>query len=219
MAYDKTRQFKFTPWEFLAKLDLLNWMRYAAIVKELTNQKPKTILEAGPGEGVVKNVMKGFVEKYDTLDVNPKLSPTYQGDIRDFKDELRGKYDCVIAADILEHIPFKELEVALKNLHAYLQPGGAALVTIPHRAWFISITTWLWDYRQFIVRAPDWKRTLYHRLMGRKNPIDSDHEWEIGDGKHSVKDVENAMKKTGFKVEKIQRLPYVDFWVLKKGNE
>ncbi|HXF44203.1 MAG TPA: methyltransferase domain-containing protein, partial [Candidatus Paceibacterota bacterium] len=118
--YDKTRQFKFTPWEFLAKLDLLNWFRYAAIVKKLTEIKPKAVLEVGPGEGVIKNVMKGFVERYETLDVNPKLSPTHQGDVRKFKDELCEKYDCVIAADILEHIPFEDLEIALKNLNSYL---------------------------------------------------------------------------------------------------
>jgi len=127
-GYDKTKQFRLTPWEFLAKLDILNWLRYAAIVKELTNQKPQSVLEAGPGEGVIKSVMMNFVENYDTIDVNPKLSPTYQGDIRSLKSELREKYDCVIAADILEHIPFADLEKALKNFHSYLKPGGRAAV-------------------------------------------------------------------------------------------
>jgi hypothetical protein len=77
--------------------------------------------------------------------------------------------------------------------------------------------SWLFNYKQFIVRAPDWKRTLYHRLRGKKeNPIDLDHQWEIGDGKHSVKDVESVMKKSGFEIGKREKMPYVDFWVLKK---
>jgi hypothetical protein len=45
MAHDKTKQFKLTPWEFLAKLDPLNWIRYAAIVKEITDQKPEGMLK------------------------------------------------------------------------------------------------------------------------------------------------------------------------------
>ena len=217
MTYDKEKQFRLTPWEFLEKLDLLNWFRYAAIVKELTNQKPRSVLEVGPGEGVIKNVMKDFVERYDTLDVNTKLTPTYQGDIREFKDELREKYDCAIAADILEHISFEELETALKNLHAYLRPNGVALITIPHRAWFIFETDWLGSKRR-VFRFPDWVRTLYHRLRGKKkNPIDLDHKWEIGDGKHSVKGVEDTMNKSGFKIEKREKLLYVDFWTLKKS--
>ncbi len=216
-SYDKTKQFRLTPWEFLAKLDLLNWFRYAAIVKELTNQKPQSVLEAGPGEGVIKSVMMNFVENYDTIDVNPKLSPTYQGDIRSLKSELREKYDCVIAADILEHIPFGDLEKALKNFHSYLKPGGRALITIPHRAWFLFGMSWLFNYKPCIIRAPGSLRTFYHRLRGRKkNPIDLDHQWEIGDGVHNVDDVENAMKKSGFEVGKQEELLYVDFWVLNK---
>lgn len=216
MTYDKTKQFRLTPWEFLAKLDFLNWIRYAAMVKELTNQKPKSILEIGPGEGVVKKVIEGFVENYDTLDVNPRLSPTYEGDVRETKNELREKYDCAIAADILEHIPFADLEKALKNLFFYLKPGGTALITIPHRVWFVFKLSWL-NGNGNLFRFPGWTRTFYHRLRGRKeNPIDLDHQWEIGDGKHTVDDVEKVMKEAGFKIEKRQKLAYVDFWTLRK---
>ena len=161
--------------------------------------------------------MEDFVERYDTLDVNSRLSPTYEGDVRETKKDLREKYDCAIAADILEHIPFGDLEKALGNLHSYLKSDGRSLITIPHRAWFVFGMSWLFNYKQLIIRAPDWKRTLYHRIRGRKNnPIDLDHQWEIGDGKHSTQDVEKIMKNAGFKIEKRENLPYVDFWVLKK---
>lgn len=211
--YDKNRQFKFTPWEFFAKLDLINWMRYAAIIKELTNQQPKLVLEAGPGEGVIRNVMSQFVEKYDTIDVNPKLSPTYQSDIRNFIDGINEKYDCVIAADILEHIPFRDFEAALKNFMAYLKNGGCALITIPHRShYFFWMTSW--KHRPHIIKIPTLKWFL--RPLGKKVSIDPDHEWEIGDGRHKIKDVERAMQRAGFKIEKRRKLIYVDFWVLRK---
>lgn len=155
--YDQIRQFKYTPWEFLAKLDLINWFHYAGIIKELTEIKPKTVLETGPGEGVIKNVMREFVEKYDTIDVNPKLSPTYQSDFRNFIAAARGKYDCVIAADILEHIPFKDLEIALKNLNAYLKPSGKALITIPHRLHYFLFMTSLFGHKPFVLRFPTLK--------------------------------------------------------------
>jgi len=211
--YDKTRQFKLTPWEFLAKLDLINWFRYAAIIKELTNQKPQSVLEVGPGEGVIKNVMKQFVEKYDTLDVNPKLSPTYEGDVRDYKRELAEKYDCVIAADILEHIHFEDLETALKNINAYLRTGGRALITIPHRShYFFWMTSW--KHKPRIIRVPTLKWFL--RPFGKKVAIDPDHQWETDDGKHKIKDVEEVMQRAGFRIEKREKLIYVDFWVLRK---
>jgi len=211
--YDKTRQFKYTPWEFLAKLDIINWLRYAAIIEEMTRLKPKTVLEIGPGEGVIKNVMKDFTDKYDTMDVNPKLSPTYRSDVRNFVGEATGKYDCVIAADILEHIPFEDLETALKNLFAYLRNGGVVLITIPHRSHYFF---WMssWKHKPRVIRIPTLKWFL--RPFGKKVAIDPDHEWETGDGKHTIVDVENLMKKTGFIIEKRQKMVYVDFWVLKK---
>lgn len=215
--YDPQKQFELSREEFLAKLDFLNWDRYFAITKELTLLQPKSILEIGPGEGTLKRLFAPFVERYATMDVNPKLEPDVLGDIRSQQAGLDGKFDVVIAADILEHIPFPEVEAALRNIHTYLAPSGHALITIPHRAWFVLGLSWLWNYRRCVLRAPDWIRTAYHRIVRwRKPPIDPDHQWEIGDGEHSIKDVEGKMRTVGFAIEKRNKLLYVDFWVLKK---
>lgn len=203
-----------TSYEFLSGLDLLNWFRYAAIIKKLTKLKPKSVLEAGPGEGVIKSIMSRYVERYDTLDVNSKLEPTYLSDVRGRIPKATGKYDVVIAADILEHIPFVDVPTALRNLREYLMPGGVALITIPHRAWFVFWMDWI-SGQGHTFRFPDWIRTFYHhRLHRRKNPIDTDHSWEIGDGLHKVQDIENIMRDAGFLIKERQELPYVDFWVL-----
>jgi SAM-dependent methyltransferase len=207
--YNKNRQFSLSSWDFLIKLDILNWLRYAAIIKELTKRRADSILEIGPGEGTIKNIMTPFVKIYETLDLNQKLKPTYLGDVRDFNDKIQKRYNCVIAADILEHIPFDTLEIALKNLNRYLKTGGTALITIPHRSHYFMWMTSL-NHRPSILRTPTLKQ-----LLG--NPwIDPGHEWEIGDGKHKIKDVEKIMEKVGFKIEKRQKLVYVDFWILKK---
>lgn len=215
--YDFQKQFGLSQKDYFTKLDFLNWNRFFFIIKETMAANPRSILEIGPGEGTVKNVLAPFVETYETFDLNSNLKPNYFGDIRTVKSELKGRYDCVIAADILEHIPFNDLEKALKNINLYLKEGGVAVITIPHRAWFVFWMTWLWGYRRFVWRFPDWMRTLYQRLRGRRaNPIDPDHKWEIGDGNHSVKDVEEKMKKAGFTIEKYCKLMYVDFWTLEK---
>ncbi len=216
MPYDTERQFRLTPEEYLAKLDFLNWYRYFFIVRELCRMRAKTVLEIGPGEGTVKRVMLPFVETYTTMDINERLGPDVVSDVRISAPELSGKFDAVIAADILEHIPFPELLAALRNMHEYLAPGGHALITIPHRAWFTFRMSWR-DYRHHVLRAPGWFRTLYHRLKGRReNPIDPDHAWEIGDGTHRVRDVEERMRDAGFAILKREPLLYVDFWVLRK---
>lgn len=211
MTYDKTKQFNLEVAEFTKKLDLLNWNRYAFIFKELFEIKPKSVMEIGPGEGTLRKLYSGFAEKYETLDVNKKLSPTYLGDVRDKKQELIARYDCVIAADILEHIPFGDLASAFGNINAYLKPSGTALITIPHRLHYIFIMTSLFGHTPLLLRFPTLKR-----LLRKKVNIDLDHEWEVGDGEHGPRDVEKVMEQAGFKIEKCQKLAYVDFWTLRK---
>lgn len=215
-TYNKERQFTLTPKDFLNKLDFLDWYRFFFIIKELARLEPKRILEIGPGEGTIRRVFLPYVERYAVMDVNPKLTPDFSGDIRTHLKEAEGKFECVIAADILEHIPFKDLPGAAKNIFSYLTPGGHALITIPHRAWFLFWMSWV-TYAHHVWRAPEWLRSLSQRIRGRReNPIDPDHEWEIGDGRHSTTDVDKVFKEAGFKIEKRRALLYVDFWVLKK---
>jgi len=194
---------------FLEKLDFLNWYRFFFIIKEIVMFKPKNVLEIGEGSGIVRRAVEPIVNNYETMDVNKNLKPAYLNDIRNFLPQLKEKFACVVAADVLEHLPFENLETALKNINAYLKIGGRALITIPHRSHYLLWMTSL-RHKPRILRMPTLKR-----LIG-KTWIDPDHQWEIGDGKHKIKDVERTMKKVGFNVEKLQKLLYVDFWVLKK---
>lgn len=210
------KQFTLMPRDFFRKLDFLNWYRFFFILKELAELEPKDVLEIGPGDGTVKRVYEPFSEKYATMDVNPALRPDFLSDVRTEVAAARNKFDCVVAADILEHIPFADMSAAVRNIYSYLMLGGHALITIPHRAWFLFGLTWLWNYKSTLWRFPDaWRRT-YHFVRSRKNPIDSDHQWEIGDGHHKIADVEKVFREAGFKIVKRQALLYVDFWVLKK---
>lgn len=213
--YDKQRQFNIDPWVYFEKLDFINWYRYFFIVKALCAQKPKTVLEIGPGEKTIMHVIEPFVEKYETFDINNKLEPTYVGDVRVNEKKLHNRYDAVIAADILEHIPFNDIQVSLENLQSYLKKGGRAHITIPHRASNFMFMTPTQVPHAF--RIPTGFLSLgsfYRRFIKRKIWIDPDHEWETGDGHHKIKDVEAKIKAAGFKILERKRLIYVDYWIL-----
>ena len=211
------KQFTLTSKDFLEKLDFLNWYRYFAIIKTLIKIKPKAILEIGPGEGTIKSIFEKHIKSYKTMDLNKDLNPDYISDVRKYNEILSDSFDCVIAADILEHIPFESLKKSFGNIYSYLKTGGHALITIPHRAsYFMFMTP---TYNPKIFRIPTGflsPKSFYRRFIKRKIWIDPDHEWEIGDGEHSIKDIEKIMKDVGFRIEKREKLLYVDFWVLKK---
>lgn len=201
---------------WLQNTDFLNWYRHFFIIKEVLNSEPKTILEIGSGNGVVKNCLSPVVPDYKVMDISREIKPDYLCDIRDFELKLKGKFDCIIAADILEHIPYKDFAKSLENIFLYLEKNGRAIITIPHRA----------DYYLFmfptnmphVFRAPSkfLSPAAIARRIIKKSWIDFYHCWEIGVGGIKKRDIENAMKKAGFKIERYKTLLYVGFWVLSK---
>ncbi len=214
---DFEKQFALAKEYYLEKLDLIDWLRFFYAIKEILNFKPRTVLDIGEGSGIVRKATEGVVEKYETMDVNARLAPTYAGDVREYRAELAGKFDGIVAMEILEHIPFEDVKRALKNLRAYLTEGGRAIITIPYRAsYFFWMTP---TYIPHILRVAtgflSWG-AFYRRFIKRKIWIDPSHEWEIGDGHHTLKQVENMMRAAGFKIETSRQLIYARFWVLSK---
>lgn len=117
-------QFSFSRDYYLNHLDFLNWFRYYHLVKDVLRLGAFDVLEIGTGSGMVRNCLKPLVHDYRVLDINPHLSPDVVADVRVPQLELLGRFDCVIAADVLEHLPFADLAIAATNLFTYLKPGG-----------------------------------------------------------------------------------------------
>lgn len=201
---------------WLKGLDFPSWHRYLPFIKEVVAFKPDNILEIGFGAGVLKNVLNNFVKEYVTMDINPKLAPDIVSDLREFQSSLEGMFDCVICADVLEHMPFKDLEHNLRNIYRYLTKDGKALITIPHRRIEVMVVTP--TYKTLLLTFPVWLRPygFYSRFVKKKVSIDSYHCWEIGDGTVGGGDIDMVLNKVGFRVDKFMKLPYVDFWVLRK---
>lgn len=217
MKIDADTQFVCDKNDWLVGLDFANWTRYYFLVKDSISFDRKNILEIGGGSGLVRNCLEPVCQNYTTLDVNDNLSPDVISDVCANVPELRNKFDCVIAADILEHIPFATVKSAVENLHSYLQSGGYALITIPHRrSNFMYMTPY--NVPKFF-NVPTGLLSLggfYRRFIKKKIWIDPCHCWEIGDGEHKVSDVNRIFTDSGFEIEKFQDLYYVDYWVLKK---
>lgn len=217
--YEFNLQFQDDRDYYLKHLDFLNWYRYYFIIREIIDFKPKQILEIGVGSGLVKNCLQPIVEEYTVMDVNKKLEPDILADVREKKKELEQRFDCVIVADVLEHIPFDDVEMSLCNVYSYLKDGGKALITIPHRrSHFLIMTP---TYKLNVITVPTGflsPGAFYRRFIKRKIWIDPSHLWEIGDGRIKRADVELSYKKVGFSLEKFHKLLYVDFWVLKKNK-
>lgn len=196
-------------------MDFINWIRFFFLLKQLMADSPDRVLEVGVGGGFLKDSARRFVGSYETLDINERLEPDHHGDVRILNPLLVGNFDAVVVADVLEHIPFSDLESTLTNLRRYLTPSGKLMITIPHRRSnfmymtptnipkFFSVPTGFLSLGSF-----------YRRFLKRKIWIDPDHAWEIGDGRVKNRDVERIMSNAGLRILSRRKLFYVDYWVL-----
>lgn len=212
-------QFSLSRDYYLRQLDFLNWFRYYHLVKDVLKLGALDVLEIGAGSGIVRNCLKPLVQDYRVLDINPNLAPDVLADVRVPQIQLNGRFDCVIAADVLEHLPFADFTTACANLHTYLKPGGHALITIPHRQsnfLFMSPTQVPHVFTVptgFLSPGAFWRRFIKRKIW-----IDPNHCWEIGDGTVRIEDVSDKLSACGFSIEKFEKLLYVDYWVLKRPS-
>jgi len=217
MKNDFKKQFSVDREYYLNKLDFLNWFRYYYLVKDVLRLQTLSVLEIGTGSGIVRNCLKPLVQKYWVLDINAKLSPDIVSDVRERQAKIVSRFDCVIAADVLEHLPFSDLSKAVKNLYEYLKPGGYALITIPHRqSNFLFMSP---NQIPRVITVPTGFLSVgafWRRFIKRKIWIDPHHYWEIGDGNIKIKDLRDCFSHNGFKEVDFQKLLYVDYWILIK---
>lgn len=148
------------------------------------------VLEVGPGNGHVTWLLRSWGLQVDTLDFDPELKPDIVGDVTCLP--LADKaYDCVLAAEVLEHLPWKEFNTALAELRRVCR--GHVVLTLPAPFLGLSLMgnmTWV-DTIALHLGLPHWKR---HRFDGQ-------HYWEVGKRGTERRVVRKAILQAGFQIE------------------
>lgn len=219
MNFKFEEQFTLPRKYYVDNLDFINWYRFFYLVKDTLGLGCQSVLEVGSGSGFVKSCLTPHVKNYWVLDINEKLKPDFVQDVRVYNKKLKDKFDAIIIADVLEHLPFEDLGKTVSNLFHYLKDEGVMFVTIPHRQ------------SNFLFMTPNqiprpWSiptgflsfGAFYRRFIKQKIWIDPSHCWEIGDGNIKVTDVDKIFSNAGFAKVSFEKLIYVDYWILKKQD-
>jgi predicted SAM-dependent methyltransferase len=189
---------------YMNGMDFKDWIRYYYLVKTAIRLKPMNVLEIGIGNGIVKNCIKDHC-LYWAMDINLKLEPNIIGDIRDYQEILKGRFDLIVASEVLEHIPFIQTTQALLNLYRYLKVGGTLLITVPHHKPYIMTST---------IASVEPKTVSFPKFRNFEI-TDEYHEWEIGKYT-SVQDMEWKLGGCGFTIVKREHIPWHEFWEVRK---
>ena len=189
---------------------LPRWSSYWYQIHEVLSKKPKKVLEIGVGNKVVSNYLKESGLRIDTLDIDKDLEPDIVASAT--KIPLPdNSYDVVLAAEILEHLPFSDFSKALSEI--YRVSSDCAVISLPHWGRVVAamlkipILPWL----RFLWKIPGIKKHEEKDISG--------HYWEIGKRGYPERLIKNKIKKSGFKIKKdyvIMEYPYHHFFILNR---
>mgnify|MGYP000925795516 FL=1 len=216
-GFDK--QFHLSRADYLAGLDMVTWLRHYHVVRDLIAAAPQNVLEIGSGDGVVRRCVLPMVPAYSVFDINANLEPDIVGNLKLGDTSLAGRFDAVVATEVMEHLPFADLPACLANLCSWLRPGGHAFVSMPHRKSSVAVLTprqklHTWRFPNGLLSLGE----AYNRFVRGRIWIDPNHCWEIGDGHVTQADVEQRFVQAGLRSVKRMELPYCDYWVLAKAD-
>jgi SAM-dependent methyltransferase len=102
-------------------------------VDEVLSMGASTALEVGPGSGVVTDWLRRAGVDVTTLDPDTALEPGIVGSVTAIPLD-DDSFDVVLCSQVLEHLPFEEAEVALREIRRVCRRG--AVVSLPDaRPW------------------------------------------------------------------------------------
>ena len=189
---------------------LARWSSYWRQINEVMKLKPKKVLEIGAGNQTVAGYLKERNILVTALDIDKNLKPDVVASVTDIPlgDNT---YDLVLAAQVLEHLPFVDLPKALKEI--FRVSRKYAVISLPQwgRIFQLHIKVPVMPHMKLLWKAPGFKR---HRFCA------NGHYWEVGKRGYSLRKIKNIFLKNGFKIIKdyvVFEHPYHHFFVLDKN--
>src|SRR5690606_28777339 len=86
------------------------------------------VLEVGAGDrGMQEHLRKIPGVSYESMDIDPEGGHEYQS-----LDQITTTYDCILALEVVEHLPLEEIVPWLECLRQLLRPGGWLVLSTPN---------------------------------------------------------------------------------------
>lgn len=168
------------------------WNAYWYQIREVLNKKPSSVLEVGVGSGVVKNYLKQENINVTTVDIDGSLSPDIVASITNIPLTEKS-VDVSVCCQVLEHLPFGEVSVALQELRRISK--SHIIISVP-------------DSRRLLVRALlhlpfiGAKQVLIKVETNRHHEFDGQHYWELGKSGITLDKFKNMVRDSGLQIEK-----------------
>ncbi len=166
---------------------ITHWHQANAVLEQVA--VGASVLEVGPGAGHTTWLMRNWGLQVTTLDFDPELKPDMVGDVTALPCADKS-FDCVLAAEVLEHIPFTEFTGALVEMRRVARK--AVVISLPAPFVGASMLLNVSGLQMGSIHAgvPFWI----------KHKFDGEHYWELGKRGTSLRTVRRAIQASGLNI-------------------
>lgn len=189
------------------------WSSYAIQVREVMLLKPKRVLEIGPGNNIVTDILRSIGHEVETLDIDSRTKPDHVGSITDeaLIQKLSHKFDLILACEIFEHLRYEDFLKAIGLLKAALP---VMVMSLP----YTEINSKFFHFDLKIPGLNRIDRTMKVSYRPVEHEFNGEHYWEIGARSYPLARIAADIENSGWKIRKRflnPDNPYHYFFVLK----
>lgn len=191
-------------------IDFQTFTSYNYQLSTIKKLNPTSILEVGTGGKVIFNILKECGYDIKSCDFNKKLNPDVLGDIRMLPCK-NNSFDVVCAFEVLEHIPFGDVESAIHEMHRITKQY--VVISVPYPGICLE-----WIFKSNLLKNS--KRIIFKIpfFLQSHNKTGNTHQWELGRRTTTKKQFESKIMEMFDIVHQFS--PYLNdyhhFYVLKK---
>lgn len=165
---------------------------YAHQMNAVLEHEPQTVLEIGPGPGMVTAALRAIGVTVTTVDVQPELEPDVVASVTDLPFEDNA-FDVSMCCQVLEHLPFDQFLPALKELGRVSQK--AVIVSLPDARSCWKLSGRLPRLKHFSFMISRTRNLRPERI--EQSWLKSGHYWEIGYPEYPLRKITDGMRESG----------------------
>lgn len=191
--------------------DYMDQRRWASLwyqMNEILRAEPRSVLEVGKGAGLLGALLKQYDIEYRSVDIDPELEPDYAASLTVLPFE-NASFDVVVCFQVLEHLPFEEFPLSLKELARVARDRIVLSLPDARKAWPCSISIPKIGTIRAAITVPSFFRETHE--------FDGQHYWEINKRGFELGKIVSIILRNGLSLERQFRVPenlYHRFFVL-----
>ncbi len=171
---------------------------------------PEKILEVGTGNGFVRFVLQKSNILVTTVDIDKNLKPDILASVLSIpvKDKC---FDVALCCQVLEHLPYENFILALKELHRVVKHGVVLSLPDLNRIYRVNLQLPLLGEVKFLYRIP--------RLRPLPWTFDGEHYWNISCKGYPLSRIINDINMAGFIIDRtfcVFEISWHRFFILRK---